>query len=30
MDLGPLDNGIYFMNITAYGLKASRTITLNK
>jgi hypothetical protein len=30
MDFSPLDNGIYFMNITADGLKASRTITLNK
>lgn len=30
MDLGSLNNGIYFMNINADGLKASRTITLNK
>jgi hypothetical protein len=30
MDFSSLENGIYFMNITADGLKASRTITLNK
>ncbi len=30
MDFGSLDNGIYFMNIVADGLKASRTITLTK
>ena len=30
MDISSLDNGIYFLNITADGLKASRTITLNK
>lgn len=30
LDLGGLTNGVYFLNITADGLKASRTITLNK
>ena len=30
MDFSSLNNGIYFMNINADGLQASRTITLNK
>ncbi|MFT3884219.1 MAG: T9SS type A sorting domain-containing protein [Flavobacteriales bacterium] len=30
MDMGGLDNGVYFMNITADGIRASRTIVLDR
>jgi hypothetical protein len=30
LDMSGLNNGVYFLNIVADGLKASRTITLNK